>query len=60
MKVFVNFLVEERDNLVKGFVDAAINECTELEIPVEDRRVRRKKRMLANTQKMLALVLLKK
>ena len=45
MKAFVNFLVEERDNLVKGFVDAAIKKCTELEIPVEDRRVCRKKRM---------------
>ena len=45
MKAFVNFLVEERDNLVKGSVDAAIKKCTELEIPVEDRRVRRKKRM---------------
>ncbi|CAK8698188.1 unnamed protein product [Clavelina lepadiformis] len=45
MKAFVNFLVEERDNLVKGSVDAAIKKCTELEIPVEDRRVSRKKRM---------------
>ncbi|CAK8680161.1 unnamed protein product [Clavelina lepadiformis] len=45
MKAFVNFLVEERDNLVKGSVDAAIKKYTELEIPVEDRRVRRKKRM---------------
>ena len=45
MKAFVNFFVEERDNLVKGSVDAAIKKCTELEIPVEDRRVRRKKRM---------------
>ena len=45
MKAFINFLVEERDNLVKGSVDAAIKKCTELKIPVEDRRVRRKKRM---------------
>ena len=45
MKAFVNFLVKERDNLVKGSVDAAIKKCTELEIPVEDRRVRRKKGM---------------
>ncbi|XP_076825141.1 uncharacterized protein LOC143470753 [Clavelina lepadiformis] len=45
MKTFVNFLVEERDNLIKGSVHAAIKKCTELEIPVEDRRVRRKKRM---------------
>ena len=35
--------VEERDNLVKDSVDVAINKCTELEIPVEDRKVRRKK-----------------
>ena len=45
MKAFVHFLVEERDNLVKGSVDAAIKKCTKLEIPVEDRRVRRKKTM---------------
>ena len=45
MKAFINFLVEERDNLVKGSVDAAIKKCTKLEIPVEDRRVRTKKRM---------------
>ena len=45
MKAFVHFRVEERDILVKGSVDAAIKKCTELEIPVEDRRVRRKKRM---------------
>ena len=45
MKAFVKFLVEERDNLVKGSMDAAIKKYTELEIPVEDWRVRRKKRM---------------
>ena len=45
MKAFVHFLVEERDNLVKGSVDAAIKKCTKLQIPVEDRRVCRKKRM---------------
>ena len=28
IKAFVNFLVEERDNLVKGSVDAAIKKCT--------------------------------
>ena len=43
MKAFDHFLVEERDNLVKGSVDAAIKKCTKLEIPVKDRRVRRKK-----------------
>ncbi|CAK8679074.1 unnamed protein product [Clavelina lepadiformis] len=41
----LNTRVEERDNLVKGSVHAAIKKCTELEIPVEDRRVRRKKRV---------------
>ena len=45
MKAFVNFLVEKGDNLVEGLVDAAVKKCTELEITVEDRRVRRKKRM---------------
>ena len=45
IKAFVNFLVEERDNLIKGSMDAAIKKCTELEIPVEDRRIRKKKRM---------------
>ena len=39
------FLVEERDKLIKGSVDAAIKKCTELEIPVKDRRVCRKQRM---------------
>ena len=45
MKAFDHFLAEERDNLVKGSVDAANKKCTKLEIPVKDRRVRRKKRM---------------
>ena len=45
MKAFVHFLVEERDNLVKDSVEAAIKKCTELEIPIEDRRVRRRRRM---------------
>ena len=46
MKAFVHFSVEQRDNLVKGSVDAAIKKCTELEIPVEDRRVRKKKKRM--------------
>ena len=46
-KVSVNFLVDEQDNLVKGSVNAMIKKCTELEIPVEDWRVSRKKRMPA-------------
>ena len=37
--------MEERDNLVKDSVKAAINKCTELEIPIKDRRVRRRRRM---------------
>ena len=45
MKAFVHFLVEERDNLVKDSVKAAIKKCTELEIPIEDRRVCRRRRM---------------
>ena len=45
MKAFVHFLVEERDNLVKDSEEAAIKKCTELEIPIEDRRVRRRRRM---------------
>ena len=45
MKAYVHFLVEERDNLVKDSVEVAIKKCTELEIPIEDRRVRRRRRM---------------
>ena len=45
MKAFVHFLKEERDNLVKDFVEAAIKKCIELEIPIEDRRVRRRRKM---------------
>ena len=43
MKAFVHFLVEERDNLLKDSVEAAIKKCTELEIPIENRRVRRRR-----------------
>ena len=45
MKAFFHFLVQERDNLVKDSVEAAIKKCTELEIPIEDRIVRRRRRM---------------
>ena len=56
MKAFVNFLVEERDNLAKDSVDEAIKKCTELEIPIQNRKICRKRKCQANMQKLLALV----
>jgi len=45
MKAFVAFLSGERDALVSQAIDNALMICEKLEIPIEERRVRRKKRM---------------
>ena len=45
MKAFVAFLSGERDALVSQAIDNAHMICEKLEIPIEERRVRRKKRM---------------
>ena len=45
MIAFSNFLIEERDNPVKGSTDTANKIWTELGITIEDRRVRKKKKM---------------
>jgi len=43
MKAFVAFLSDERDVLLMQSVDNALKICEKLEIPIEERRVRRKK-----------------
>jgi len=45
MKAFVAFLSDERDVLVTQSVDNALKTCKKLEIPIEELRVRRKKRI---------------
>jgi len=45
MKAFVAFFSDERDVLVMQSVDNALKICEKLEIPIEERRVRRKKRI---------------
>ena len=45
MKAFIAFLINERDALVKQCIKRAIKICEEQEIPIEERRIRRKKRM---------------
>ena len=45
MKAFVAFLSGERDALVSQAIDNALMICEKLEIPIEERRVRRKKRI---------------
>jgi len=44
MKAFVAFLSDERDALARQSVDNALKICENLEIPTEERRVRRTKR----------------
>ena len=51
MNTFIAFLVNDRDALVKQSIKTAIKICEKQEIPIEGRRVRRKKRCLANMQK---------
>jgi len=45
MKAFVAFLSDERDALATQSVDNALKICVKLEIPIEERRMRRSKRM---------------
>ena len=45
MKAFITFLNNERNALVKQCIEKAIKICEEQEIPIEERRIRRKKRM---------------
>ena len=45
LKAFVALLTEQRDDLVKVSIDIALRICKEQSVPVEERRVRRKKRM---------------
>ena len=44
MNAFVAFLVNDRDALVNQSIETAIKICEKQEIPIKDRRVRRKKK----------------
>ena len=46
INVFIAFFVNDRDALVKQSIETAIKICERQEIPTEERRVRRKKKML--------------
>ena len=43
MNAFIAFLVNDRDVLVKQSIDIVIKICEKQEIPIEERRVRKKK-----------------
>ena len=45
MNSFIAFLINERDALIKQCIERAIKICEEQELPIEERRIRRKKRM---------------
>ena len=45
MNAFIAFLVNDRDSLVKQSIETTIKICKKQEIPIEERRVRRKKKM---------------
>ena len=45
MNTFIAFLVNDRNALVKQSIETAITICEKQEIPIEERRVRRKKKM---------------
>ena len=45
MNAFIAFLVNDRDALVKQSIKTAIKMCKKQEIPIEERRVRKKKKM---------------
>ena len=44
MNAFIAFLVDDRDALVKQSIETAIKICDKQEFPIEQRRVRRKKK----------------
>ena len=46
MNAFIALLVNDCDALVKQSIETAIKICEKQEIPIEERRVRRKKKML--------------
>ena len=46
MNAFIAFLVNDRDALVKQSIETAIKICEKQKIPIEEQRVRRKKKML--------------
>ena len=54
----IAFLSGERDALVMQSVDNALKICEELGIPIEDRRVRKKKRMPGEQTKDVSLSVL--
>ena len=45
MNAFIAFLINDRDALVKQSIETAIKICEKQEIMIEERRVRRKKKM---------------
>ena len=45
MNAFIAFLINDRDALVKQRIKTAIKICEKQEIPIEERRIRRKKKM---------------
>ena len=45
MNAFIAFLINDRDSLVKQSIETTIKICKKQEIPIEERRVRRKKKM---------------
>ena len=45
MNALIAFLVNDRDALVKQSIETAIKICEKQEIPIEERRVRRKKKI---------------
>ena len=51
VKAFVAFLSDECDALARQSVDNARKICEKLEIPIEERRVRRKKRIPSEQRK---------
>ena len=55
MNAFIAFLMNERDALVKQCIERAIKTCNEEEIPIKERRIRRKKRMLGEHAEDLGL-----
>ena len=55
MNGFIAFLINERDALVKQCIERAIKICKEQEMPIEERRIRRKKRMPGENAKDVGL-----
>ena len=51
MNAFIAFSVNDSDALVKQSIETALKICEKQEIQIEERRVRRKKKCLANMQK---------